>query len=89
MAAGYPTYTVTLTVTDGLGMVKTADCTVDVYKLGDANGDCNIVVTDMTYVKNCILGKAGFPETIGADANYSGDVNIFDITAIKNMILDM
>ena len=61
--------------------------TVDVYKLGDAKIDCDINVLDMTYVKNVILGRQGFPETPGADANCSGGVNVLDMTTIKNMIL--
>jgi len=84
-ASSYPKYTFILTVTDELGTVKTATGSVDVYKLGDANGDYNITVLDVTTIENVIMEiGTGTP---GADANKDGLVTVLDVTATENIIM--
>ena len=57
-------------------------------KKGDANGDGEINVTDVTSIISYILGKApdGF-NINAADANSDGEINVSDVTAVINMIL--
>jgi hypothetical protein len=52
---------------------------------GDANGDGDINMQDVTYTELIILGYTG--STGGADANGDGDVNMGDVTTIELMIL--
>lgn len=59
-----------------------------VGKPGDANGDDNVDVNDVTTVINYILGKNPTPFNFD-NANVNGDssVNVNDVTMIINMIL--
>jgi hypothetical protein len=62
--------------------------TVDVSVLpGDANGDGNINVLDMTKVARIILLLDA--ETPGCDANLDGFTNVLDITKIARIILGL
>jgi PKD repeat protein len=81
----YPTYTASLKVTDALGTEKTATCTTDVYKPGDANQDCAVNIFDVTKVERMILGLDA--ATPGADANCDGNVNVLDVTKIELIIM--
>jgi len=81
----YPEFNVTLTVTDNLGASDFATKTVDVYKLGDANGDCLINMGDATKVERIILGLD--PPTPGADCTCDGLINMADVTCIEHKIL--
>ena len=54
---------------------------------GDANGDGEINVLDMTKVARIIL-ELDAP-TCGADANGDGDINILDMTYIAKIILGL
>jgi len=83
--SAYPKYTFTLTVTDELGTIKTATGTLDVYKLGDANGDYDITVLDVTTIENIIMEiGTGTP---GSDANKDALTTVLDITATENIIM--
>lgn len=56
--------------------------------LGDANGDGEVNITDVTVVVNYVLTKeASLINLTNADANQDGDVNITDVTNIVNIIL--
>lgn len=83
--SAYPSYTFSLTVTDGLGAAKTATGTADVYKLGDANGDYDVTVLDVTTIENVIM-EVG-TGTPGADANKDGLTTVLDVTATENTIM--
>jgi hypothetical protein len=52
---------------------------------GDANGDGNVNMQDVTYTELIILGY--FDPTPGADANGDGSINMGDVTTIELMIL--
>ena len=52
---------------------------------GDANGDGNVNMQDVTYTELIILGY--FDPTPGADANGDGSTNMGDVTTIELMIL--
>jgi hypothetical protein len=54
---------------------------------GDANGDGEVNIADVTKVELIILRLT--PETPGADANQDGEVNIADVTMIELMILKL
>ena len=58
------------------------------YKLGDANGDGSVSVTDVTMVISHILGKTpeGFNAAV-ADVNGDGSISVTDVTMIINIIL--
>ena len=57
--------------------------------MGDANGDGNVDVLDVTAIINYVLGKNPSPFFFD-NANVNGDdvVNVLDVTTIINMILD-
>ena len=77
-------YILTLNL-DGLNLVidKVASS-----KPGDANGDGNVDVNDVTTVINYILGKNPNPFVFdNANVNDDDDVNVNDVTMIINMIL--
>jgi len=56
--------------------------------IGDANGDGNLTVADMTAIAHYVLGHTleGFSET-AADANQDGQVNVADYTAVAHLLL--
>ena len=58
------------------------------YKLGDANGDGTVSVTDVTMTISHILGQApdGFNKD-AADLNCDGSITITDVTMIIAIIL--
>lgn len=62
--------------------------TVHAYELGDANGDSNITVADMTAIAHYVMGTPtdNFSET-SADANRDGQVNVADYTAVAHLLL--
>ena len=62
--------------------------TVDII-LGDANGDGEVNVNDVTVVINYILEKNPTPFVFdNADVNGDGEVTVLDVTAIINIILN-
>lgn len=52
---------------------------------GDANGDGDVNMQDVTYTELIVLGY--FAPTPGADANENGSINMGDVTTIELMIL--
>ena len=56
--------------------------------IGDANGDGNLSVADMTAIAHYVLGHTleGFSET-AADVNQDGQVNVADYTAVAHLLL--
>lgn len=58
------------------------------YKLGDANGDGTVSVTDVTMTISHILGKtpAGFNKD-AVDINGDGSISVTDVTLMINIIL--
>jgi PKD repeat protein len=81
------TYTITLTVTEGLSTTNTLTRTayISVYKAGDANKDGTVNSLDITKVERIIMTlDATAP---GADSNGDGNVNALDITRIEQLIM--
>ena len=81
------TYTITLTVTEGLSTTNTITRTayISVYKAGDANKDGTVNSLDITKVERIIMTlDATAP---GADSNGDGYVNALDITRIEQVIM--
>ena len=61
---------------------------VVVSKPGDANGDGNVDVQDVTAIINRILGNNPNPfDDTNADVNGDGNIDVLDVTAVINMIL--
>ena len=62
--------------------------TVLALTVGDANGDGNVTVADMTAIAHHVLGNTpeGFAEK-AADANEDGQVNVADYTAVAHLLL--
>lgn len=57
--------------------------------LGDANGDGQVSVTDVTLVVNVILGNK--PEVFfrkNADVDGNGEISVTDVTGITRIVLD-
>ncbi len=61
------------------------DLTFTTIALGDANGDGDVNMQDVTHTELIILGYED--STCGADANGDGDINMGDVTTIELMIL--
>ena len=57
-------------------------------RVGDANNDGQVNVTDLTAIAHYILGRtpSGFSEK-AADANSDGNINVADLTATAHLIL--
>ena len=58
------------------------------YDRGDANGDGNVTVADLTAIAHHVLGNT--PESFSeeaADANRDGQVNVADYTAVAHLLL--
>jgi chitodextrinase len=74
------TYTVTLTVTDNLGSLDVATCTVTVFLNGDVNGNGECEISDAMYLARHLADIAGFEsvEEIVCDVNGNGLVEISD-----------
>jgi PKD repeat protein len=74
------TYTVTLTVTDNLGSLDGATCTVTVFLNGDVNGNGECEISDAMYLARHLANIAGFEsvEAIICDVNGNGLVEISD-----------
>ena len=61
---------------------------VVVSKPGDANGDGNVDVQDVTAIINRILGNNPSPfDATNADVNGDGSIDVLDVTAVINIIL--
>ena len=90
----YPIYLTACNICDAAGKdnkvsdVK-ATLLLDDYVTGDANGDGELHIGDVTAILNYILGTAsdGF-NAKAADANGDGDIRIGDATAILNLLLN-
>jgi|GEM_PF-1658442 len=74
------TYTVSLTVTDNLGSIAVATCTVTVFLNGDVNGNGQVEISDAMYLAKHLAEIAGFEsvEEIVCDVNGNGQVEISD-----------
>jgi len=79
----YPTFEVTLTVTDGSGANDSVTKTVWVCKRGDANWDCVVDTVDITKAKRMYFGID--EPTPCADANCDRIIDTGDITKIKRI----
>ena len=68
--------------------MKSSRLKVSSLHRGDANGDGNLTVADMTAIAHHIVGNTpdGFAET-AADANRDGQVNVADYTAVAHLLL--
>jgi hypothetical protein len=65
----------------------TVTVTNPVHIHGDANGDGQVNMADVTKVERIILGLD--PATPGADANEDGQINMSDVTRIERIILGL
>lgn len=54
---------------------------------GDANGDNNVDISDVTALIDYLLGGNGNINATGADSNKDGDVDISDVTALIDYLL--
>jgi hypothetical protein len=54
---------------------------------GDANGDNNVDISDVTALIDYLLGGNGNINVTGADSNKDGDVDISDVTALIDYLL--
>ena len=54
---------------------------------GDANGDCEVDMSDVTKVERIILGLD--PTTPCADCNQDGEIDMSDVTCIERIILGL
>ena len=90
-AKGYPIKINQVSVTETDGSTVTASTRngrISVYKNGDANGDDDVNIVDVTSTIGSILGEA--PDvfvTEAADANDDEEINIVDVTSIIDIIL--
>lgn len=94
MAAGDHSINITnieLTTTNGQAINPknaTATLTVSNIRIGDANGDGKISITDAVAVVSHILGDDIEGFVLGAaDVNGDSEVDVFDVTKIINIIL--
>ena len=74
----------TLTATSG-ALTTAISLTFDVLHPGDANGDGEVNMGDVTEVEREILSYDAI--TPGADANLDGQINMGDVTKIERLIL--
>ena len=74
----------------GLVRIEVAPESYD-YLLGDADGDGEITVTDVTVVQRACAGEFGSYEAtyIHGDADQSGDIDVVDATFIQRWIADL
>ena len=94
---GYaPVYSVNGTAIEGnTFQMPLGDATVTIEfqelpsgKPGDANGDGNVDVQDVTAIINRILGNNPSPfDDTNADVNGDGSIDVLDVTAVINLIL--
>jgi hypothetical protein len=66
----------------------TATLYIDAFDRGDANGDSNVTVADLTAIAHYVMGNA--PATFAftaADANEDGRVDVADFTAVAHLLL--
>ena len=68
--------------------MKSVQLKVSGLHRGDANGDGNLTVADLTAIAHHVTGNTpnGFSET-AADANQDGLVNVADYTAVAHLLL--
>ncbi|WP_320042221.1 dockerin type I repeat-containing protein [uncultured Desulfobacter sp.] len=67
-----------------LDSAATITGSVEIHERGDANGDGDINVSDLTKLKEIMFGQS--PKTCYADCNDDGDVNVSDITCMKPLM---
>ena len=61
---------------------------MQVIQRGDANGDGNVTIVDVTALINYLLGDSGSDINLtGADCNTDGGVTITDVTTLINFLL--
>lgn len=82
-------FTINLTVTDSANPPKSASkqLYLKIYKQGDASGDNDVNIVDVTFVERVILGLNA--PTAGGDANLNGSISIGDVTKIERIILGL
>jgi len=78
-------YMASVTVTDSQANSEECFTEILVYMRGDANGDGNVNMMDVTKVEWIILQLAS--PTPGADANEDGVIDIRDVSEIERIIL--
>ena len=76
-----------LSNTISITMIKNLSITAEFVQLGDANGDRQVDILDLTRVAREILGLT--EETPGADANNDGFIDVLDMTRIVRLILEL
>ena len=59
---------------------------VSEYILGDANGDCEVNIRDVTLILQCIAEWNVSIDKHNADVNRDGSVNIRDVTMVLQHI---
>ena len=57
------------------------------YQPGDANGDGEINMGDVTMVERIVVGLE--PPTLEADANQDGEINMGDVTKIERIVVGL
>lgn len=66
----------------------TATLYIDAFDRGDANGDSNVTVADLTAIAHYVMGNAPATFTFtAADANEDGKVDVADFTAVAHLLL--
>ena len=85
----FGTYAIICTVSDSFSPANSASktLTLKIYKAGDANGDDDVSIGDVTVVERVLLGLN--PPTAGCDANVNQVITIGDVTRIERIILGL
>jgi len=93
VVSGTPTteglYDIVFNVSDGQTppFTKTVTLQLKIYFQGDATGNDDLSIADVTYAERAILGLNA--PTAGCDANLSGSLSIADVTKIERLILGL
>ena len=85
--AGSAVYNVCVTVTDSLQNTRQCCIAVTAFRVGDATGEGELDMGDVTKVERIILGID--PPTLGADANEDGVIDMRDVTKIERIIMQL
>jgi hypothetical protein len=83
-------YDITFTVTDSFGPPNNSMnkvLSLKIYLAGDANGDGQVTIGDVTIVERVLLGLNA--PTAGCDGNLNGVISIGDVTKIERIILKL
>lgn len=82
-------FIITFTVSDSFSPANTASKVLlfKIYLVGDANGDGEVNIGDVTMVERVLLGLNA--PTAGCDVNLNGVISIGDVTRIDRIILGL